>query len=68
MRCLICPFILSGRLGMASGLLAILNQSLRVANVCDLFRLFWHETSKCEPQCVIRLTEVLHALIMYVSE
>ena len=32
-----------------------------------VFRLSWHETSKCERQCVVTLTEVLHALIMYLT-
>jgi len=64
--CLVCPVILNGRLGMTSALLAILKGKSACA-VCDLFRLSWHETSKCEPQCVITLTAVLHALITYLA-
>lgn len=35
--------------------------------VWSAFRLSWHDTSKCEPQCVITLTAVLHALITYLT-
>lgn len=43
------------------------NFKSRVCVYCvwSVFRLSWHETSKCEPQCVITLTAVLHALITY---
>jgi hypothetical protein len=43
------------------------NSKRRACVYCDLFRLSWHETSKCEPQCVITLTAVLHALITYMT-
>jgi hypothetical protein len=41
--------------------------TVRVYSARSVFRLSWHETSKCEPQCVITLKAVLHALITYLT-